>query len=158
MLEQRKQSSWVTCSVTLWNLMSLSVSRSNLKLLQSTGGEDFHRWVHQPASWVTNVFHVSQCSCEPTLDSMACSTVLQNWETEAVRISCYMTVFRSPGSIDSSESTWCPTRPRCAHAHPDQQNISWSLKQLLVMTCFVTGNHCKTLGSQDWKCLSCSEK
>lgn len=39
------------------------------------------------------------------------------------------TRFRAPASIDSSDSTWCPTGPRCAHAHSDQLNISCSLKQ-----------------------------
>lgn len=38
---------------------------------------------------------------------------------------------------------------RFTHAHSDQQNISCSLKQFLVMTYSVTGNHCKTLHSRD---------
>lgn len=89
---------------------------------------------------------MSQCPHEPAPGVLASSDALQNQEAEVVRSSRYIKLLGPPGSDGSGEPTWRPARPRCAHAHPDQQNISCSLKQLSVMTCFVTGNRCKMPG------------
>lgn len=134
-----------------WIGATLNLSRALVDRTSIDGGNSLHH--ESPFSVYCSVavnLHWTACLVLP-----CCKIGKQKLSLSPVTIH---TMFRAPGSIDSSESTWCPTRPRCTHAHPDQLNIGWSLKQLLVMTCFVTGNHCKTLASRDWKWLFCSEK
>lgn len=98
---------------------------------------------------LTDVFCVSQCPREPARGVLASSDAPQNWDAEVFCSSRCIKLLGPPGSVSPGEPTWHPARPRCAHTHPYGQNISCSLKQLLVVTCSVTGNRCKMPGSQD---------